>query len=107
MSSRRLFTVLITMLATLVLFAAPAFAHHCFNPNKPDGKGVNYTLDLTTFQFTQTGPGKGIGGFATIDGTDYHTLGTNGGGDGTAGNPDAMPADSLCDGKGLDYAEHC
>src|SRR2546430_13155155 len=39
---RRLFAGL-GAAAILLLTAAPAFAHDCFNPNKPEGAGVNYT----------------------------------------------------------------
>jgi len=48
---RRLFAGLAAG-AMLLLTAAPAFAHDCFNPNKPERAGVNYTITA----FTPTGP---------------------------------------------------
>src|SRR2546430_13665902 len=65
---RRLFAGL-GAAAMLLLTAAPAFAHDCFNPNKPEGAGVNYTITAFTATgpvFEQTGPGQGIGGFSPI-----------------------------------------
>ena len=109
MVARRVGTLLVSMFAALVLMAMPALAHDCFNPKKPAGAGVNYTI--TGFQngepvLQQTGPGKGLGGFATIGGTDYHILGPNGG-PGVAGSPDQGSEDRLCDDVGLDYASAC
>jgi hypothetical protein len=65
---RRLFAGLAAG-AILLLTAAPAFAHDCFNPNKPEGAGVNHTITAFTDTgpvFVQTGSGQGIGGFVTI-----------------------------------------
>src|SRR2546422_10743382 len=62
---RRLFAGLAAG-AILLLTAAPAFAHDCFNPNKPEGAGVNYTITAFTDTgpvFEQTGNGQGICGF--------------------------------------------
>jgi hypothetical protein len=114
---RRLFAGLAAG-AMLLLTAAPAFAHDCFNPNKPEGAGVNYTITEFTATgpvFEQTGPGKGIGGFATIapgvlgpgsPAVDVHTLGNS-----TAkeevGGPGSMKPAHACDGKGIDYLEAC
>ena len=101
---RRVSTVLVSMLVALVLLAGSAFAHHCINPSKPSGKGVNYTV--VGFDgngapiFEQTGPGKGIGGFATIFGADVHTIGNSSVRD-EVGNPN-MSAEQQCDGKGID-----
>ena len=55
-------------MGALGMFAGTAAAHDCFNPNKPDRAGVNYTIvgfDQNGPIFVQTGPGQGIGGFAT------------------------------------------
>jgi hypothetical protein len=98
-------------LATLGGLSVPAFAHDCFNPNKPAGAGVNYTIvgfDSQTGQpiFEQTGPGKGIGGFATIDGVDVHTIGNSTSHD-VVGGPGSQTAAHACDGKGIDYMEAC
>jgi hypothetical protein len=114
---RRLFAGLAAG-AILLLTAAPAFAHDCFNPNKPEGAGVNYTITGFTESgpvFEQTGPGKGIGGFATIaegvlgpdaSAVDVHTVGNS-----TAkeevGGPGSMKPEHACDGKGIDFLEAC
>jgi hypothetical protein len=103
--------------ASVLGFAAPAFAHDCFNPNKPAGAGVNYTV--TGFNedgpiFTQTGPGKGIGGFAAIDpsftggfqGPDVHTLGNSSSKD-VVGGAGSQKPEHACDGKGIDYLDAC
>jgi hypothetical protein len=106
-------------------FAAPAFAHDCFNPTKdahaPTG-GVNYTItgfDPTTGApiLEQTGLGKGYGGFVALSPdvtgapvTLYtHTLGTfnkNNGHD-VVGGPGSQKPNHACDGKGIDYLEAC
>ena len=101
-----------------VLSAGPAFAHDCFNPNKPAGAGVNYTItafDPVTGEptFTQTGPGQGQGGFASIDPSltggqqlpDVHTVGNNP--HGVAGGPGSQTPAHACDGKGIDYLDAC
>lgn len=98
--------------------AAPAFAHDCFNPNKPDGAGVNYTI--TGFGpdgpiLVQTGPGKGIGGFATLSpdltggfqAPDVHTLGNSSNGHEVVGGPGSQKPEHACDGKGIDYLDDC
>ena len=98
-----------------VLFApaAPAFAHECFNPNKPAGAGVNYTVVGFTSDgpvFEQTGPGKGIGGFATITPEltggvaipDVHTVGNSSANE-LVGGPGSMRPEHACDGNGIDY----
>ena len=105
-------------IAVSTLGAAPAFAHDCFNPNKTGGAGVNYTItnfDPETGEptFTQTGPGKGQGGFAAIDpsltggveGIEVHIVGNNP--HGVAGGPGSQTAEHACDGKGIDYLEAC
>jgi len=63
--------IIVALLSVTVALAttASAFAHDCFNPNKPAGAGVNYTIvgfDQNGPIFEQTGPGQGIGGFAAI-----------------------------------------
>ena len=91
----------------LVLFAGTALAHECYNPNKPDGAGVNYTL--TGFDtngapiFTQTGPGQGIGGFVDAFGTDVHSAGQQWRYAGSSATPTRCPRSSLCDGQGIDF----
>ena len=97
----------------LFVSAAPAFAHECFNPNKPAGAGVNYTVVGLTAQgpvLEQTGPGKGIGGFATIAPEltggfavpDVHTIGNSPANE-LVGGPGSMKPEHNCDGKGIDY----
>jgi hypothetical protein len=89
--------------ATVVGLAGPAFAHECFNPKKPAGAGVNYTIigfENNEPIFQQTGPGNGIGGFATLDGTDVHT-------GGLVGGPGSHKPQHACDDKGIDYIEAC
>jgi len=98
--------------------ATPAFAHDCFNPTKTTGAGSKglVTLDATGGEtFTPTGPGKGNGGFITIDASalvpgvviDVKTFGGHGPKDGVAG-PGAEKAGAAgCDGKGIDYVESC
>jgi hypothetical protein len=98
-------------IGTVAGFAAPAIAHDCFNPNKPAGAGVNYTItgfDPNTGQpiFEQTGPGKGIGGFATVDGVDIHTIGNSQSHD-VVGGPGSQKPEHACDSKGIDYASAC
>ena len=104
MRTRRVATIFLSMFAILILFTGTALAHHCINPKKPSGAGVNYTVsfDGGALVFTQTGPGKGIGGFATIEGLneDVHTIGNSGVRD-AVGNPN-MTAEQACDEKGID-----
>ena len=103
MLARRLTIVVLAMFATLVLFAGTALAHHCINPTKPSGAGVNYTVvgfDSNGPIFQQSGPGKGIGGFATVFGQDVHTIGASDVRD-AVGNPN-MTDEQACDGKGID-----
>ena len=93
----------------LVATAGPAAAHDCFNPNKPDGAGVNYTIvgfNADGPIFVQTGPRQGIGGFATIFGTDVHTLGNSSALE-EVGGPGSMKPEHACDGKGIDYLDEC
>ena len=103
--------------AVALLAATPALAHDCFNPKKPAGAGVNYTVvgfDENGPIFEQTGPGKGIGGFATISPDltggfqlpDVHTIGNSSSKE-VVGGPGSMKADHACDGKGIDYLEAC
>jgi hypothetical protein len=101
----------------LLFTAAPAFAHDCFNPNKPEGAGVNYTI--TSFGptgpvFEQTGPGQGIGGFVTLAPSatgapvpvEVHTLGNSSAKE-EVGGPGSMKPEHACDGKGIDYLDAC
>src|SRR3954452_16018426 len=103
--------------AAVVGLSAPAFAHDCFNPNKPAGAGVNYTI--VGFGpdgpiFVQTGPGQGIGGFATLDPSltggvqapDVHTIGNSSSKE-EVGGPGSHLGDHACDGKGIDYLDGC
>jgi hypothetical protein len=101
----------------LLATAAPALAHECFNPNKPAGAGVNYTVvDFTSEGpvLEQTGPGKGIGGFASLSTEltggeklpDVHTLGHSAAKD-DVGGPGSMKPEHACDGKGIDYLFTC
>ena len=95
--------------ATIGGLAVPAFAHDCFNPNKPAGAGVNYTIvgfGPNGPIFEQTGPGQGIGGFANLGGVDIHTIGNSSSHD-VVGGPGSQKADHACDGKGIDYVEAC
>jgi hypothetical protein len=108
MLRRKLFVGAALSVGALTALAGPAAAHECFNPNKPAGAGVNYTI--TGFGpdgpiFVQTGPGKGIGGFATVFGFDVHTLGNSS--KELVGGPGSQTADHACDGKGIDYLEAC
>jgi hypothetical protein len=102
----------------LLVTAAPAFAHDCFNPNKPADAGVNYTItsfDTTTGEpvFEQTGPGQGIGGFVTLAPSatgapiafEVHTLGNSSKEE--VGGPGSMKPEHACDGKGIDYVDAC
>ena len=110
--------LIVALLSVTVALAttAPAFAHHCFNPNKPEGAGVNYTVvgfDENGPIFEQTGPGKGIGGFAALSpeltggltGIEVHTLGNSGKDE--VGGPGSQKPSHACDGKGIDYLEAC
>jgi len=103
--------------ASVLGFAAPAFAHDCFNPNKPAGAGVNYTIvgfDQNGPILQQTGPGKGIGGFATIDPSltggfqapDVHTIGNSSNKE-EVGGPGSQKPEHACDGRGIDYIDDC
>jgi hypothetical protein len=102
--------------ASVLGFAAPAFAHDCYNPNKPAGAGVNYTI--VGFGpdgpiMVQTGPGQGHGGFATLSpdltggqqAPDVHTLGSSSGPKEEVGGPGSMKPEHMCDGKGIDYLD--
>lgn len=96
-------------LGGMAVTGGSAFAHDCFNPNKPDGAGVNYALvgfDQNGPIFVQVGPGKGIGGFADVFGTDVHTIGHSPA-IGVVGGPGSQTAEHACDGKGIDYASAC
>jgi len=103
--------------AVALLAATPAFAHDCFNPKKPAGAGVNYTVvgfDENGPIFEQTGPGKGIGGFATISPEltggfqlpDVHTIGNSGALE-EVGGPGSQTGAHACDGRGIDYLDAC
>ena len=111
--------IIVALLSVSVALAttAPAFAHDCFNPNKPAGAGVNYTVvgfDQNGPIFEQTGPGKGIGGFAVLSpeltggqtGIEVHTLGNSGAKE-EVGGPGSQKSSHACDGKGIDYLSAC
>jgi hypothetical protein len=110
--------LLVTFVCVAVALAttASAFAHDCFNANKPDGAGVNYTVvgfDQFGPILEQTGPGKGIGGFAVLSpdlvggqtGIEVHTLGNSGKEE--VGGPGSQKPSHACDGKGIDYLSAC
>ena len=113
---RKIIVALLSVTVALAITAS-AFAHDCFNPNKPAGAGVNYTVvgfDQNGPIFEQTGPGKGTGGFAALSpeltggltGIEVHTVG-NSGAIGVVGGPGSQKAGHACDGKGIDYLEAC
>jgi len=104
--------------ASVLGFAAPAFAHDCFNPNKQPGAGVHYTFQGVNPDgspiFVQTAQGKGIGGFAAIDPSltggvqapDVHTIGNSSSKE-EVGGPGSQKPEHACDGKGIDYIDVC
>ena len=111
--------IIVALLSVTVALAttASAFAHDCFNPNKPDGAGVNYTIvgfDQNGPIFEQTGPGQGVGGFAAIapgvfgneTTVEVHTLGNSTSKEEVGGPGSAKPGHA-CDGKGIDYLSAC
>ena len=114
---RRLFAIL-GVGGALLFMAAPAFAHDCFNPNKPADAGVNY--ELTGFNpdgspiFTQIAQGQGIGGFVEIapgvigntTTVEAHTIGNSPTLE-VVGGPGSQTPDHSCDGKGIDYLDAC
>jgi hypothetical protein len=115
---RRLFAI-VGVAGALLFAAAPAFAHDCFNPNKPELAGVHY--ELTGFDadgnpiFVQLGNGQGIGGFALIAADalfpgspqlEAHTIGNSPSLD-VVGGPGSQTAQHACDGKGIDYIDAC
>ena len=109
MRSRKLILGAAMSVAALAMWAGPAVAHECFNPNKPAGAGVNYTIvgfDENGPIFVQTGPGEGTGGFATVFGVDVHTLGNSSAKE-EVGGPGSMTPEHACDGKGIDFLEAC
>ena len=102
----------------LLFVAAPAFAHDCFNPNKPADAGVHY--EITAFNpdgspvLTQIAQGKGIGGFAELSPEvtgapttlEAHTIGNSQSHD-VVGGPGSQTPQHACDGKGIDYLDAC
>jgi hypothetical protein len=111
--------IIVALLSVTVALAttASAFAHDCFNPNTPAGAGVNYTIvgfDQNGPIFEQTGPGKGIGGFAAIapgvvgneTTIEAHTIGNSSSKE-EVGGPGSAKPDHACDGKGIDYLSAC
>lgn len=127
MLARRIATGVVATGAAVVLTAAPALAHDCFNPQKQahaPTAGVNW--ELTGFDngnpiLVQVGPGKGIGGFIEVaQGAfgDNPTLYTYSLGalswnpkvqnpHETVGGPGSLRNGHGCDGKGIDYIEVC
>ena len=106
--------------AALIMLASPSYAHDCFNPQKDahaPTAGVNYTIvgfDQNGPIFVQTGPGKGIGGFAALapgiagpDTVYLHTLGNSDNGKEVVGGPGSAKPGHACDGKGIDYLDAC
>jgi hypothetical protein len=115
---RRLFACL-GVGGALLFTAAPAFAHDCFNPNKPAGAGVNYTItsfDPNTGEpvLEQTGSGQGIGGFVTLAPSatgapfplEVHTLGNSPAKE-EVGGPGSLKPEHACDGQGIDFLDAC
>jgi len=115
--SARLFVGAGAAVGALGLLASPAFAHDCFNPNKPVGAGVNYTI--TGFNgeepiFEQTGPGKGVGGFIDIAPgvfgnpvtVEVHSIGNSQSHE-EVGGPGSQKPEHACDGQGIDYIDVC
>jgi hypothetical protein len=109
-------------LASVVGVAAPAFAHDCFNPNKPIGAGSvgTVTIDPNNPDAAPVPNGKNGGGFLTIDATalgagvyDVHVFGghndgtTGGPKSGVVGGPGSQRPEHACDGKGIDYIDAC
>jgi hypothetical protein len=114
---RRKFIVALLSVTVALATTASAFAHDCFNPNKPEGAGVNYTVvgfGPNGPIFEQTGPGKGIGGFAALSpeltggqtGIEVHTLGNSSAKE-EVGGPGSMKDSHACDGQGIDYLDDC
>lgn len=77
---------------------------------------MNYTVvgfDQDGPIFEQTGPGKGIGGFAALSpeltggqtGVEVHTLGNSGKEE--VGGPGSRKDGHACDGEGIDYLGAC
>ena len=109
MRVKKLAAALVLAGTALIATAGPAVAHDCFNPNKPPGAGVNYTIVGFGAEgpiFEQTGPGKGIGGFATLAGVDIHTIGNSSATE-VVGGPGSQTPQHACDGKGIDYLDAC
>ena len=117
--SFRVLATAIAVVAVSAVAASPAFAHDCFNPNKKPTAGVNYTVvgfGQNGPIFEQTGPGKGIGGFAAIapgvfgpgqtETLYVHTIGNSGAIE-EVGGPGSMKPEHACDGKGIDYISAC
>lgn len=113
-TTNRVLTVAGGALTLMLMSAAPGFAHDCFNPQKdahaPTG-GVNYTLSGFNQNgpiLTQTGPGKGQGGFVAIapgtfgNPTTIYTHGHK-----FIESPGSLDPERACDGKGLDYHDAC
>jgi hypothetical protein len=78
-------------------------------PEQAAGAGVNCTVvgfDENGPIFVQTGPGKGIGGFATLFGVDVHTIGNSPSQDVVEG-PGSQTPEHACDGNGIDYLSAC
>jgi hypothetical protein len=111
--------IIVALLSVTVALAttASAFAHDCFNPNKPEGAGVNYTVvgfDQNGPIFEQTGPGQGIGGFGALSpeltggqtGIEVYSLGNSGAKE-VVGGPGSEKPSHACDGKGIDYLSAC
>jgi hypothetical protein len=114
---RKLFIGGALTLVSVAGVATPAFAHDCFNPNKPAGAGVHYTI--TGFNadgpiLQSTAQGKGAGGFVSLDPSltggvqapDVHTIGNSTSHE-EVGGPGSQKPDHACDSKGIDYIDAC
>ncbi len=110
--------MLATILALVFVFAlsTSAYAHVCSNQNKQLEAGSigTLTLNLVTGEETFEPSGKKNGGFVTIHvitpwGDQWYSVFEHAGPEGILpdGALNAGPGDSLCDGKGVDFAIAC
>ena len=116
--ARRMSVTLLTVGAFSVLLSTTAFAHVCFNPNKPAGAGSagEITLDVATGEVIEENldlnpAGHPKGGFITVNaefgGEPIASVDTFAHITLPDGALNAGPGDDLCDGKGIDNAEAC
>jgi len=118
MSFKKAAAALVISGAAVLGLASPAFAHDCFNPNKPATAGAHYRIT----GFGPQGPilepiegvnGKGKGGTAIVNLTVFGgpdidvAIKTLGNGTEVAGGPGSAKADHACDGHGIDLVSVC